>query len=118
MCSREARRFRVGEPRRRGGRQHRDEPVLRELPHPVAEVARREGARGDDQAGAGRRVVELRLHDPGEDEIAERPVSVPTLVAVLDDRALRRRSGIDANAVADRNPAASADGARGPVSAL
>ena len=85
----------VGEPRRRGGRQRRDEPVLGELPHPVAEVARREAARGGDQAGAGRRVEELRLDDPREDEIAERAVSLPALVAVLDDRALRRRSGIE-----------------------
>ena len=51
--------------------------------------------RGDDQAGAGRRVEELRLDDPRENEIAERAVSLPTLVAVLDESALRRRSGIE-----------------------
>ena len=53
--------------------------------HPVAEVAGREAARGDDDPGSVGRVEELRLDDPCKDEIAERAVPVPPLVARLEE---------------------------------
>jgi hypothetical protein len=44
--------------------------------------------RGDHEARASGRVEELRLDAPREDEIAESPVPLPALVAVLDYDAL------------------------------
>jgi hypothetical protein len=85
----------MGEPRGRGRRQRGNKPVLGELPHPVAEIAGRKAARGDDEPGSLGRVEELTFDDAGEQEVAKRAVPLPALVAVLDDDALRRRARIE-----------------------
>ena len=80
--------FRVSEPRRRGGRQ-RDEPFAAAC-RTSSRGSPSEALRGDDEACAGRRVEELRLDDPRQNrDSASAPLSLPALVAVLDDGALR-----------------------------
>src|ERR671922_280916 len=73
------------EPGGRGRGQGGREPTPGELPHPVAEHARGEAAAGDDHAGVLRRAGELRLHDRGEGEGAERAGAVPALEPPLLD---------------------------------
>ena len=72
--------------RKATGRRRRErgyEPALGQATDPVPEDAAREAAPRDHDARALRRMVERRTHDLLEHEVAERPVAVPALEALL-----------------------------------
>ena len=75
------------QPPRRGRRQQGDVARLGEAPHPVAERARREAARGDDQAGAVDSFGDDVVADRGEGEVAERAVPVPSVYTIFSGTA-------------------------------
>ena len=86
---------RRAEARRRCGGQRSDEPTVSEPSHPVAEKARRETLRGDDEAGPGRRICKLGLDEVREDQIPERAVSLPPFVAGLGGDLSRLSLGVE-----------------------
>ena len=100
---------RMPEPGRRRCRERRREPAFREPPHPVTEKASRKRVRSDDEPRAGGRIEDLSLDDASEHQVAEGAVARPTLVAVLDDDALRPSGGVE---VGERREPVDA---RGPV---
>src|SRR5204862_4608866 len=71
--------------------ERRNKPTGSEPPHPVAERARGEAVRGDDDARAFGQLRELRVAHGLEREVAERAPAVPALVALLGDDPLRPR---------------------------
>ncbi len=85
--------LRMAETGRRGRGQDADEPAVGEPADVVAEHPGGERPLADDEARVRGRPLELRAHDPPEDEVADRAAAVPALEALvlLEQRRLGSR---------------------------